>query len=210
MHSRPLRQLPKLVLDNCDGDPLEWPEWSGHFLATVDASGISDSNNIKYLKSLLNVKAKAAIEGMGFSGQMYQVAWQILEHDFGRPELVENAQLRKIHAYPFIKPHDSLDVVRYSPIVYGCVNALHQYGCESDFICESIMSSAVRKLARELHNKWMTFVLRGDSINKNMRVFSAWLKEIARVQDRFRWQFGSSNDKAKPTTSFAATSDSCF
>ena len=63
--------------------------------------------------SLLKGKAKAAIEGMGFSVQMYQVAWQILEHDFGRPELVVNAQLRKIHAYPFIKPHDSLEVVRY-------------------------------------------------------------------------------------------------
>ena len=79
-----------------------------------------------------------------------------------------------------------------------------------------MISSALRKLPRELQNKWMTHALRGDSINKNMRVFSAWLKELARVQDNFRWQFGFSNDKAKPnfnrekpkTTNFAATSDS--
>ena len=30
---------------------------------------------MKYLKSLLKGKAKAANEGMGFSGQMYQMAW---------------------------------------------------------------------------------------------------------------------------------------
>ena len=186
------------------------------FLTTVDESGTSDSNKLKYLKSLLNGKTKAAIEGMGFFGQKYQVAWQTLEHDFGRPELVVNAQLRKIHSYPFIKPHDSLEIVRYSQIVSGCVNVLSQFGYESDINSESVMSSAVRKLPRELQNKWMTYVLRGGSINKNMRVFSAWQKEIAQVQDNLRWHLGSSNNKAKPTfnrdkpktTSYAATSDS--
>ena len=89
---------PKLVLDKCDGDLLEWPERSGQFLATVDESAIWDRNKMKFLKSLLNGKAKAAIEGMGFSGQMYQVAWQTSEHDFGRPELLVSAQFKKIHA----------------------------------------------------------------------------------------------------------------
>ena len=103
-------KLPKLVLDKIDGDPLEW---SGQFLATVDQSGISDNNKMKYLKLLLNGKTKAAIEGMAFSGHMYQVAWQALEHDFEIPELVLNAQLREIHVYPFIKPHASLEIVRY-------------------------------------------------------------------------------------------------
>ena len=193
-------KLPKLVLDKFDGDQLEWPGWSGQFLATVDESGMSDSNKMKYLKSLLNGKAKAAIEGMGFSGQMYQVAWQTLDHDFGRPELVVNAQLRKVHDYPFIKPHDSLEIVRYSQIVSGCVNVLSQYGYESDINSESVMSSAIRKLPRKLQNKWMTYVLRGDSINKNMRVFSAWLKEIARLQDNLRWQFGSRIKLSQPST----------
>ena len=106
--------------------------------------------------------------------------------------------------------------MRYSQIVSGCVKVFSNYGSENDIKSESVMSSAIRKLPRELQNKWMTYVMRGDSINKNMRVFSAWLKETARVQDNFRWQFGSSNDKAKPifnrdtpkTTSFAAAIDS--
>ena len=67
-------KLPKLVLDKYDGDPFEWPEWSGQFLATVDESGISYGNKMNCLKSLLNGKAKAAIEGMGISGQIYHVA----------------------------------------------------------------------------------------------------------------------------------------
>ena len=65
---------------------------------------------------------------MKCSGQMYQVAWEILEHDLGSPEFVLNAKLRKIHAYHFIKPHDSLEIVKYSLNLSGCVNVLSQYG----------------------------------------------------------------------------------
>ena len=60
----------KLVLDKIHGNPLKWPEWSGQILSTVDGSGASDSNKMQNLKTLVTGKAKAAIEGMGYSGQM--------------------------------------------------------------------------------------------------------------------------------------------
>ena len=75
-------KLPKLVLDKFDGGLLQRPEWVGQFLATFNESGLSVSNKMEYLKSLLCGKAKAAIDSMGFSGQMYHVACQTLEHDF--------------------------------------------------------------------------------------------------------------------------------
>ena len=69
---------------------------------------------------------------MGYSGQMYHAAWQTSEHDFGRPELVVNAQLRKVHGHSFIKPHDSLDIVKYSQMVSGCVNVLTRFEYKID------------------------------------------------------------------------------
>ena len=102
---------------------------------------------------LLSGKAKETIEGLGFTGQIYLVVWHTLEHDFGRPELVVIAQLRKIHAYSFIKTHDSLEIVRYSQIVSGCVSVISHYGYKSDNFSESVMSSAVRKLPRELQKQ---------------------------------------------------------
>ena len=54
-----------MVLDNFSGDRLEWPEWFVQFIATVDESGAADSLKMDYLKILVNVKAKAAIECMG-------------------------------------------------------------------------------------------------------------------------------------------------
>ena len=203
-------------MDKFDGNPLEWPEWSRQFLATVDGSGAQDSQKMQYLKTLVTGKHKAAIDGMGYSGQMYHVSWQTLEHDFGRPELVVKAQLRKIHAYSFIKPHDSLENAKFSQVVSGCVKVLTQFGYEMDIGWESVLNSAVRKLPKNVKNKWLTFLQRCDASHKKMRVFSACLKNIAKVQENKRLQFGSAIDKARTnltrdktkSTNFAATRDS--
>ena len=105
------------------------------------------------LKILVTGRAKSSINCMGYSGGMYQVAWQTLEQDFCRPEFVVNAQMRRTHSYGFIKPHDSVDIIKYSQLVSGCVNVLTQYGYESDIASESVFNSAVRKLPIELKNK---------------------------------------------------------
>ena len=71
--------LPKLRLKNFDGNPLEWPEWSSMFIATVDKRMIPDSKKRSHLKTLLTGKAKSAISEKGYSGQFYSAAWNILE-----------------------------------------------------------------------------------------------------------------------------------
>ena len=71
--------LPKLRLNNFDGNLLEWPEWSSMFIATVDKRMIFDSEKMQHLKTLLTGKAKSAILEKGYSGQFYGAAWNILE-----------------------------------------------------------------------------------------------------------------------------------
>ena len=152
---------------------------------------------------------------MGHCGQRYHVAWQILEHDFGRPELVVNAQLRKNHAYSFIKPNDSMQIVKSCQVVSGCVNVLTHFGYKMDNSSESVLNSALRKLLNDLKNKWLASVQKYKANYMNMRIFSAWLRNIAQVHGDIRSLFGSaggrdktSSTKDKPKiTNFAATSD---
>ena len=66
-------KLPKLMLDKFDGNPLEWPEWSGQFLKTVDGWEASQSHKMQYMNTLVTCNAKAAIEGMGNFGQ--KIMW---------------------------------------------------------------------------------------------------------------------------------------
>ena len=119
---------PKMVLNKLSGDRLDWFEWSGQFIATIEQSGFADSVKMNHLKTLVTGRAKATIKSMEYSGQTYHMAWQTLAQDFGRSVMIENAQLRKIHAYPFIKPHGSLETMKYFQVVSGCVNVLTQFG----------------------------------------------------------------------------------
>ena len=88
--------LPKLKLNNFDGNPLEWPEWASMFIATVDQRTIPDSEKMSHLKTLLTSKARPAISGMGYCGQFYGAAWSILETKFGRPHVIIDAQLESL------------------------------------------------------------------------------------------------------------------
>ena len=80
----------------------------------------------------MNGRAKAGIEGMGYNAGTYRIAWDILPRDFGRPELVVNAQVKRLHSYPLIKPHNPAEVIKYSHIVSSCVNVLNQFSYVSD------------------------------------------------------------------------------
>ena len=50
--------LPKPKLNNFDGNPLEWPEGSSIFIATVDQRPIPDSEKMSHLKTVLTGKAR--------------------------------------------------------------------------------------------------------------------------------------------------------
>ena len=99
--------LPTLKLSNFDGIPLEWPEWSMVFIATVDQRLIPDSEKMSLLKTLLTVKARSTIYGRGDSGQYYGAAWSILERKFGRPHEIIDAQLESLRKASQVKPQDS-------------------------------------------------------------------------------------------------------
>ena len=150
--------LPKLKLPEFSGNPLEWPEWSSLFLATVDSAGIDNSLKMNHLKTLVSGRAKAAIDGMGYSGEMYPIAWNTLQQNFGRTKVIVNAQLRQIYSFPFIKPNDSAAIIKFAQTVSTCVNVLTLHNCTGDLQSEAVLNSIVRKLSPELKQKWFFHV----------------------------------------------------
>ena len=146
--------LPKLKLNNFDGNPLEWPEWSSMFIATVDQRPIPDSEKMSHLKTLLTGKARSAISGMGYSGQFYGAAWSILERKFGRPHVIIDAQLESLRKASQVKPHDSTGLISFSVIVSNFVNVLKEYKQIGDLQSSSTLYMAVDKLPQVLKEKW--------------------------------------------------------
>ena len=146
-------QLPKLKLSSFDGNPIAWPEWSNMFKATVHHRDIPDSEKMSHLKTLLTGKAKSAISGMGYSGEFYAQAWELLGRKFGRPYLIVDAQLNMLRKQQLFRMHDSTAIINYSITISNLVNVLKQYNYEGDLQSSSTLQVAIEKLPPNLKEK---------------------------------------------------------
>ena len=140
------RSLPKLKLREFDGNPIDWPEWSGMFLATIDSSDISRDEKMSHLKSLLTGKVKRAVSGMGYSGTMYEEAWKTLQRKFGQPHHIVSSQLAKIQNFTQVRYNDLSALVEFADTVSTFVNLLQQFGYSNDLFSSSNLDIAVNNL----------------------------------------------------------------
>ena len=134
--------LPKLKFAEFSGDPLEWPEWSQLFQATVHAANIDDSVKMNHHKTMVTGKAKEAIAGLGYTAEMYNVAWNVLVRNFAKPQIVVNAQMKRIYSFPPMKPYDGAALIKFARIVSSCVNVLTQFNYVGDLNSEGVLGSA--------------------------------------------------------------------
>ena len=86
------------MLAKFSGDPLEWPEWSQLFQATVHAANMDDSVKMNHLKTMVTGKAKEV-------------------GNFGKPHIVVNAQLKRKNSFPPMKPYDGAALIKFARIV---------------------------------------------------------------------------------------------
>ena len=171
--------LPKLKLAEFSGEPMEWPEWSQLFQATVHAANQDDSVKMNHLKTMVTGKAKEAIAGLGYTAEMYNVAWNVLVRNFAKPQMVVNAQLKRIYSFPPIKPYDGTALIKFARIVSSCVNVLTQFNYVGDLNSEGVLGSATRKLTLDMKTKWLTYVKQMNLYQPGLAVFSEWLNDIA-------------------------------
>ena len=189
--------LPKLKLAEFSGDPLEWPEWSQLFQATVHAANIDDSVKMNHLKTMVTGKAKEAIAGLGYTAEMYNVAWNVLVRNFGKPQMVVNAQLKRIYSFPPMTLYDGAALIKFARIVSSCVNVLTQFNYVGDLNSERVLGKATRKLTLDMKTKWLTYVKQMNLYQPGLAVFSEWLNDIAEVQDELLLSSNPNADRAK-------------
>ena len=96
MHSQK-NHLPEWKLTTqFNGNPLNWHEWFGQFISTVDSAILSDDEKLTYLKTLVMGKTKSAIAEYSYSGVLYKDALATLQRKFGQPHAVVGAHLDKL------------------------------------------------------------------------------------------------------------------
>ena len=152
---------------------------------------------MNHQKTMVTDKAKETIAGLGYTAEMYNVAWNVLVRNFGKPQMVVNAQLRRIYSFPPMKPYDGAALIKFERIVSSCVNVLTQFNYVGDLNSEGVLGSATRKLTLDMKTKWLTYVKQMNLYQPGFAVFSEWLNDIADVQDELLLSSNSNDDRAK-------------
>ena len=95
--------VPKLKLSDFSGNLLEWPEWWQLFPATIHTANMDESLKMNHSKKMVTGNAKGANAGLGYTAEMYNVAFNVLVCTFGKPQRVVNAQRKRSYSFPPMK-----------------------------------------------------------------------------------------------------------
>ena len=134
---------------------------------------MDDSVNVKmnHLNIMVTSKAKEAIASLGYTAEMYNVAWNILVRNFEKPRMIVNAQLKRMFSFPPMKSYDVAALIKYAIIVSSWVSVLKQLGYVEDRNSEGVQGSATRKVTLDVKPKWHTFVNQMNLYQPGLAVF---------------------------------------
>ena len=136
---------------------------------------------------------------MGYSGQFYSAAWNILDRTFGRPHVTIDAQLESLRKANQVKPHNSTSLINFSVIVSNFVNVLKEYKHIGDLRSSSTLYMAVDKLPQVLKEKWWFYVDDKDEDWPDLIMFEKWLSRMAFVHEGFSAFKGNAKKKTDAT-----------
>ena len=185
MHSRK-DHLPELKLTQFDGNPLNWHEWFGQFISTVDSAILSDDEKLTYLKTLVVGKAKSAIAESSYSGVLYKDALATLQRKFGQPHAVVGAHLDKLKNLPPLKMHNSENVIGFSSAISGLVAVFKSLSFNDDLKSVNLLNQAVSKLPPNLMEAWSMQTVRRQWHRPTLLDFNEWLKEKVEGHERLK------------------------
>ena len=114
---------------------------------------------MSHLKTLLYGKGRRAVIGMGYSGTIYDQAWNTLQRNFGQPRHIVSSQLAKIQKFPPIRLVDLSSLIELADLISMLVSILQQFGLSNNFFCSinfrlsiyssyRIVSGIIRKLVK--------------------------------------------------------------
>ena len=117
-------KLPKLMITKFDGTYMDWPRFWGQFTEAIDKTGVQPITKFSYLRELLDVKVKRAIEALPFTAEGYNRAKSILSERFGKESEIVKAYIKEILDLPSISSPNPRKIGEFSEKLTYCVQAL--------------------------------------------------------------------------------------
>ena len=171
--------LPKISLEEFSGSPLEWPRWSGLFMALVhENAALSDTERVTYLQSCLTGEAREAVRGLLCDGRMYAEAMDELESQFGDPRAVVTATLGSVLHHRSLGENDMEGLMHFSRALHAAVSVLSAQGFEADLAAVTNLEQILEKLPRSLAWQWGQVELKMAPRRPTLSDIDQWLRPL--------------------------------
>ena len=146
-------KLPLLEIPKFHGDLKDWIAFRDLFLKSVDGNnGLSDSQKLQYLKTLVQGEAAKTISHFSISDYQYKPAWDSLIEAFDRPKFLLKTFLSQF--FETKKISNEAHVWTFTITIFQILNAIENLGTYSKSIDPWIIYIITDKLDPETQKLW--------------------------------------------------------
>ena len=180
-----LDSLPKLKLDSFDGDPIRLSDWMSMFQSIIDDADISRKAKMQHLQNAVVGRAKEAIEGYGYGGELYAEAFAKLKSRFGKSHIVVKAHLNRLRKSVKLSDDRLHEVRRFSHVISTAVKTFKRLGYTNDLHAANNLNMVVDKPPHSLCVKWKEYRREKELKHATLLDFEKWIEMQAEVHDDF-------------------------
>ena len=167
------------------------------FRSIMDDAGISNNAKMQHLQIAVSDRAKDAIAGYGYSGELYAEALQKLESRFGKPHVVVKAHLNSLQKWSKLSDERLQEFRRFAIFVSTGAKNFQRLGYVEDLHAGNNLNMVVEKLSPSLCVKWKEYKRDKGLTKANLLNFQKWIE----VQDAVREDCGARGKKTPRVTS---------
>ena len=159
-------KLPEIRIQEYDGDPLKWNEWSCMFTSTIHINpDITNTEGKSYLQSLVMGLAKECISGFLCNPNFFNDALNELNRRFGNPQNMASALTQELEAGQRPQANDHRALISYPTLLRKIVQTFLALGFNADLSCTYLLKLARDKLPNSLKMKWLEHTIHNNIQN---------------------------------------------
>lgn len=172
--ARKLHDLPVF-----SGAPEDWPKFNAMFRQSTDAYGYSALDNCIRLQRCLTGEAKETVDCLLLDVNGTEKVMEALEFRYGRPELLAQAQLRRVRELPPIPENKAEMIIPFASKVANMLAYLDQPKTKQYLANPELLEQLVQKLPLSRRHDWGRHAVDIEPC-ASVHHFSTWLNNLAR------------------------------
>ena len=187
--------LPRLKLDEFDGNPSNWHNFISSFKAYCHDVTPVPAQRMHLLKTYLSPRVRSTVAHLLRDPERYGDALQALRRRYGDPELIDRAHVAELMAIPPMIDGSTESLAVFAGHLRDCIAALEVGSCDTELISVVNLDRTLAKIPAGTRVEWGKHVvsLRHRATLRNL---DEWLEIM--IKARSLGEFMDSPNQTRP------------